>query len=207
MPGHLGPQRPVDQHRLLPGVDLEAPGGGAGALLTGHAGQVHAEAVLDGALQEPPGPHVRRLLLDPHRLGARIGLELPAGGLGREGVELLDTNDGHGGLALVPGFLHVVEHLALGEDEAVGAPAGGAGSPTTSANEPPVNSSAFDRAVPSRSNDFGVITTSGLPCDRRAWRRRRWKYWAGVDGTTTCMLSSAASWRKRSSRALEWSGP
>ena len=34
-----------------------------------------------------------------------------------------------------------------------------------------------------------------------------WKYWAGVDGATTCRLSRAARLRNRSSRALECSGP
>jgi hypothetical protein len=36
---------------------------------------------------------------------------------------------------------------------------------------------------------------------RSAWRRSRWKYCAAVDGWQTCMLSSAASCRKRSRRA------
>ena len=70
-----------------------------------------------------------------------------------------------------------------------------------------VSSSAVERAAASRSSDLGVITTSGLRLARRAWRRSRWKYWAGVEGYATCMLSSAASSRKRSRRALECSGP
>src|SRR5207244_5050737 len=62
-------------------------------------------------------------------------------------------------------------------------------------------------AAGSRSSDFGVNTTSGLRTSRWSWRRRRWKYWAGVDGQHTWTLSSAASVRKRSTLALECSGP
>ncbi len=58
-----------------------------------------------------------------------------------------------------------------------------------------------------RSSDFGVITISGRCLAIRAWRRSRWKYWAGVVGLATRMLPSAASVRKRSSRAEECSGP
>jgi len=67
--------------------------------------------------------------------------------------------------------------------------------------------SAVERAAASRSSDLGVITTSGLRLARRAWRRSRWKYWAGVVTLAARMLPSAASVRKRSSRALECSGP
>ena len=58
-----------------------------------------------------------------------------------------------------------------------------------------------------RSSDFGVITTSGRCLAIRAWRRSRWKYWAGVVGLATRMLPSAAARRKRSRRAEECSGP
>ena len=58
-----------------------------------------------------------------------------------------------------------------------------------------------------RSSDFGVMITSGRCLATRAWRRSRWKYWAGVVRFATRMLPSAASVRKRSSRAEECSGP
>ena len=44
-----------------------------------------------------------------------------------------------------------------------------------------------------RSSDLGVITISGRCLAMRAWRRSRWKYWAGVVGLATRMLPSAAS--------------
>ena len=34
---------------------------------------------------------------------------------------------------------------------------------------------AFDTAILCRSNDFGVITISGLRNERAIWRRSRWK--------------------------------
>jgi hypothetical protein len=51
------------------------------------------------------------------------------------------------------------------------------------------------------------MTISGLAFGSSACRRRRWKYCAAVVAFTTRMFSCAASWRKRSSRALECSGP
>ena len=62
-------------------------------------------------------------------------------------------------------------------------------------------------ACGSRSSDFGVMITSGRCLATRAWRRSRWKYWAGVVRLATRMLPSAARIRKRSSRAEECSGP
>ncbi len=50
-------------------------------------------------------------------------------------------------------------------------------------------------------------TTSGRGFAIRAWRRMRWKYCAAVVGFARRMLPSAASWMKRSMRALECSGP
>ena len=46
-----------------------------------------------------------------------------------------------------------------------------------------------------RSMDLGVKTMRGLRHLRRAWRRRRWKYCAAVEGWAIWMLSCAASWR------------
>jgi hypothetical protein len=51
------------------------------------------------------------------------------------------------------------------------------------------------------------MTISGFLKSRFTWRRRRWKYWAGVVTFTTWMLSSAHACRKRSRRAEECSGP
>ena len=65
----------------------------------------------------------------------------------------------------------------------------------------------MDEASGRRSRLFGVITISGRGFDTSAWRRSRWKYWAGVVQFATRMLPSAAAWRKRSMRALECSGP
>ena len=49
--------------------------------------------------------------------------------------------------------------------------------------------------------------TSGRAFGCRAWRRRTWKYCAAVVQLTMRMFSWAASCMKRSSRALECSGP
>ena len=54
---------------------------------------------------------------------------------------------------------------------------------------------------------MGLITISGRATGSSAWRRRRWKNCAPVVQFATRMLSSAPSWRKRSSLALECSGP
>ena len=54
---------------------------------------------------------------------------------------------------------------------------------------------------------LGVITIKGLRKLRRTCRLSKWKYCDGVEGTVTWMFSSALSWRNRSSRALECSGP
>jgi hypothetical protein len=51
------------------------------------------------------------------------------------------------------------------------------------------------------------MTTSGRAVASSAWRRTRWKYCADVVQFAMRMFSCAASWRKRSSRALECSGP
>ena len=72
---------------------------------------------------------------------------------------------------------------------------------------PSVSSSSALVACGRRSSDFGVITISGRCLTTLAWRRSRWKYWAGVVGLATRRLPSAASERKRSSRAEECSGP
>ena len=74
-------------------------------------------------------------------------------------------------------------------------------------NPPAASSSSVDAACFSRSSPFGVITTSGRAVASSACRRSRWKYCAAVVQLATRMFSCAASWRKRSSRALECSGP
>ena len=51
------------------------------------------------------------------------------------------------------------------------------------------------------------MITSGRATGSSAWRRSRWKYCAEVVQFAMRMLSWAASWRKRSRRALECSGP
>ncbi len=65
----------------------------------------------------------------------------------------------------------------------------------------------MDVASFARSRPFGVITTSGRRSFASACSRSRWKYWAGVVGLTTVMLSSAPIFRNRSRRAEECSGP
>src|SRR5437879_4312268 len=52
-----------------------------------------------------------------------------------------------------------------------------------------------------------VCSSDLLRHGRRACLRSMWKYCAAVEGWQICMLSSAASCRKRSRRALECSGP
>ncbi len=68
-------------------------------------------------------------------------------------------------------------------------------------------SSTREAARGARSRLFGVKITSGVRKLRRIWRRSRWKYCAGVVQFATWRLSSAQSWRKRSMRPLECSGP
>ena len=51
------------------------------------------------------------------------------------------------------------------------------------------------------------MTTSGRAVASSACRRSRWKYCADVVQFAIRRFSCAASWRKRSSRALECSGP
>ena len=70
-----------------------------------------------------------------------------------------------------------------------------------------MRSSSVEVARGRRSSPFGVKTTIGRAFWMCAWRRSRWKYCAAVDGLAIRMLPSAASWMKRSIRALECSGP
>ena len=72
---------------------------------------------------------------------------------------------------------------------------------------PSLSSSSVRCRLRSRSSPFGVITISGRAVGSSAWRRSRWNYCAAVVGLTIRMFSCAASWRNRSSRALECSGP
>ena len=81
------------------------------------------------------------------------------------------------------------------------------GSSSTGANEPEARSLSAEAASFSRRSPFGVITTSGRALGSSAWRRSRWKYCAEVVALTMRMFSCAASWRNRSSLALECSGP
>ena len=62
-------------------------------------------------------------------------------------------------------------------------------------------------AVWLRSAVDAAVPISGRFSGWWAWRRNRWNSCAGVDGTATRMLSSAAFCRNRSNRALECSGP
>lgn len=84
---------------------------------------------------------------------------------------------------------------------------GGASSSRISWNAPPVKSAILETAAGWRRRDLGDITTRGFRKARFTWRRRRWKYWAGVVTLATWMLSSAHACRKRSSLADECSGP
>ena len=74
-------------------------------------------------------------------------------------------------------------------------------------NDPSLSSARVDEAFFRRSRPFGVMTTSGRAIGSSACRRSRWKYWADVVGLQIRRFSWAVSWRKRSSRALECSGP
>jgi hypothetical protein len=74
-------------------------------------------------------------------------------------------------------------------------------------NSPFVKSDSGDDASFARSSDFGVMMISGLRNMRTICRRSTWKIWLADVGCTTCMLLSAESCMKRSSRADECSGP
>ena len=58
-----------------------------------------------------------------------------------------------------------------------------------------------------RSSDFGDITMSGRGAGWWTCLRIKWNIWAGVLGTAILTFCSAAFVRKRSSLALECSGP
>ena len=81
------------------------------------------------------------------------------------------------------------------------------GSSSTRWKRPRLNSATREVAAGERKRLFGVSTTNGARYTRRIWRRSTWKYWAGVVQFTTCRLSSAQVCKKRSTRALECSGP
>ena len=72
---------------------------------------------------------------------------------------------------------------------------------------PLVSSWIVETALGCRRRDFGVNTISGFLHLRRACRRSRWKYCPAFDGWQIWMLSRAANCKKRSTRALECSGP
>jgi hypothetical protein len=55
--------------------------------------------------------------------------------------------------------------------------------------------------------DLGVTTIKGRFGDSSACERRRWKYWADVEGMATRMFPRAQSARNRSKREDECSGP
>src|SRR5256886_8845124 len=84
---------------------------------------------------------------------------------------------------------------------------GAAASSSTGWNRPLARSSSRELACGSRKRLFGVNSTSGRSSEWRAWRRSKWKYWAGVVQLAMRMFPSAPSARKRSMRALECSGP
>ncbi len=129
----------------------------------------------------------------------------------RERVEQLDPADRHVGLVgLARAWWpdEVVVDLAGAQDQPRDlARRRRAARPAPAWKRPSARCSRRLVAWGRRSRLFGVMTTSGRCLAIRAWRRSRWKYWAGVVGLATRMLPSAASWRKRSSRAEECSGP
>ncbi len=81
------------------------------------------------------------------------------------------------------------------------------GSSSICLKPPFARSSRREVASFSRSRPLGVRRTSGRALGWMAWRRSTWKYWAAVVQLTMRMFSCAASCMKRSSRALECSGP
>jgi hypothetical protein len=97
----------------------------------------------------------------------------------------------------------VVVDLARAEHEAADALAVDAGL----LEDGPERALGVEVASFRRSRPFGVITISGRADGSSACRRRRWKNCAAVVALTIRTFSCAASWRKRSSRALECSGP
>ena len=157
-----------------------------------------------------PGAHVLRLLLRPDDFGEpRVGGDEARGLLGRERVELFDASDRDRwrlGSKLVADDV-VVELAGRARTSLVTCSRSAFGSSSTGSKRPSASSARVDAASLSRSSPFGVITTSGRAFGSSACRRSRWKYCADVVALTIRMFSWAASWRKRSSLALECSGP
>jgi hypothetical protein len=156
-----------------------------------------------------PRSHVLRLLLRPHDLAeSRVAAKRLGDGLCRERIELLDPRDRDGVRALAQLVADdVVVDLAGAKDQPLDRVRIGSGVIDDRLESPSDELLQARGRGFSRSSPFGVISTSGRATASSAWRRSRWKYWAAVVQFATRMFSCAPSWRNRSSRALECSGP
>ena len=142
---------------------------------------------------------------------SRFGHTLQADhqGFAGEGVELLQPDNRRVGIACGVARLHqVIGDLARTQYQPlhVGVSRCVKGSDNIRMKWlSPWKSSAFDSAILWRSNDFGVITISGLRKDRAIWRRSRVEIIGrrGAVGDLDVILG-AQSCRKRSSRADDY---
>ncbi len=202
-----------EERLLLAVVHRLGAGGGTGSSPPAGVADFAADGAFEAREDVGPSAHVERFLLAPDEVrGVRILADDGLDHLPVERIELLDADDGGVFDALLLAVRHeVVVNLAAAENDAADiapgcrrswCPAGFPGSRCLPGNRPRA------RRLPARpSRLLGVIRTSGLRNARCFWRRSAWKYWAGVVKLPTCMFFSAQSWRKRSRRALECSGP
>ena len=150
----------------------------------------------------PPAPRPPRGAADTSRASSCERLD-------GERVELLEPGDRDAArrLAQLVAADVVVELPGAEHEPLDGLVVGRRGRRAPGGTSPLASSSSVDDACFSRRRPFGDITTSGRATTSSAWRRRRWKNCAAVVQLTTRMFSCAPSWRNRSSRALECSGP
>ena len=205
-PARCGPARP--------GARSGTPRSGSpstSARRTGGSGpRSRAHRLLEPVADRPPRAHVLRLLLGPHDLAEpRIPSQKRLHRLDGERVELLEPRDRNP--ARRP-------RAARGRRcRSRASPSRGPAARPSSWLDPRIVEHGMERpagelleldeACFRRSRPFGVITTSGRATASSACRRSRWKNCAAVVQLHTRMLSWAPSWRNRSSRALECSGP
>ena len=168
--------------------------------------------LLEPVPDRPPRAHVLRLLLHPDdlaqvRIARRRAPSPSRPGTGRA-ARSARPRPGPATPSQQLVADDVVVHLPLADDQALGALVVGAPRRRASGwNAPDARSSSDDDACLRRSSPFGVIDdersrdrVERLPADQvEVLRRRR--------AVAMRMFSCAASWRKRSSRALECSGP
>ena len=209
--GTAGADGRLDDFGLLAVVDQLRAGGRAGAGVAADVLERRPQQLLEPRGDERPAAHVLRLLLHPDPLAGRpVALEHRLQLVGRPGIELLEADDGH--LAWLPTSARAWRpgrsRPCPSRARRGGPGRAAAGSSSTSWKRP--DGQVVDRRdrllVPQqalgRHHDQRLAEARGGPGAAAGGSTAP----ASI-GTATWMLSSAQSWRNRSSRALECSGP